>query len=76
LEKKDILLITHEWYPKHTLLDETPGWWYVPTEEILGRLCKKCDAFRVLSEFTSKEKDRKNKASCRKCKSEGSHGGG
>jgi hypothetical protein len=79
LEKEDVLLIPHYWYPEHTPLDETPGWWYVPTEEILGRVCKKCNAFdddRVLSEFTSKERGRKNKARCRKCKPEGSHGGG
>jgi hypothetical protein len=25
LEKKDVLLIPHEWYPKHTPLNETPG---------------------------------------------------
>jgi hypothetical protein len=76
LEKKDVLLILHDSCPEHTPLDETPGWWYVPTEEILGRVCKKCNALRVLSEFTSRERDRKNKASCRKCKPEGSHGGG
>ena len=43
---------------------------YVPTEAILGRVCKKCNSFCVLSEFTSKEWGRKNKASCHKCKPE------
>ena len=75
LEQKEVLLIPQERYPEYTPLDETPGWWYVPTEAILGRVCKKCNAFRVLSEFTSKGSGRKNKASCRKCKSEGSHVG-
>jgi hypothetical protein len=42
----------------------------VPTEEILGRVCKKCNAIRELAEFTGKEWDRKKKASCRKCKPE------
>jgi hypothetical protein len=70
LEQKEVLLIPQERYPEYTPLDETPGWWYVPTEAILGRVCKKCNAFRVLSEFTSKEWGRKNKASCHKCKPE------
>jgi hypothetical protein len=33
-------------------------------------VCKKCNAFRELAEFTGKEWDRKNKASFRKCKPE------
>jgi hypothetical protein len=40
LEKKDVLLIPHEWYPEHTPLNETPGCWFVPTEEILGSMQK------------------------------------
>jgi hypothetical protein len=69
-QSKDVLLIPQELYPDYKPKNETPGWWYVPTEEILGRVCKKGNAFRDLEDFTGKEWDRKNKASCRKCKPE------
>ena len=69
-KSRDVLLIPQEWYPDYKLKYETPGWWYVPTEEILGRVCKKCNAFRELVEFTGTEWDSKNKASCRRCKPE------
>jgi len=69
-KSKDVLLISQEWYPDYKPKYETPGWWYVPTEEILGRVCKKCNAFRELAEFTGTEWDRKNKASFRKWKPE------
>jgi hypothetical protein len=44
---KDVLLIPREWYPEHKPRYETPGWWYVPAEEILGRECKSCKAFAL-----------------------------
>jgi hypothetical protein len=30
---------------------ETQGWWYAPSEEVLGRECKSCSAFYDLAEF-------------------------
>jgi hypothetical protein len=47
-----------------------PGWWYVPEEIVVGRLCKRCNTFREKAEFTSNEWGRMIKAICRKCKPE------
>jgi len=47
---KDVLLIPRDWYPEHQPRYETPGWWYVPAEEILGRECKSCKVFHELTE--------------------------
>ena len=70
--RPNFLPIPQEWYPHYKPKYETPGWWYVPIEEILGRVCKKCNAFSELADFTKKgtDWDSKNKASCRKCKPE------
>ena len=32
-KSRDVLLIPQEWYPDYKPKYETPGWWYVPTEE-------------------------------------------
>jgi hypothetical protein len=46
-KSKDVLLILQECYPDYKPKYETPGWWYVPTEDILGRVCKKCNLLGV-----------------------------
>jgi hypothetical protein len=35
--RKDLLAVRHH-RNEHAERDETPGWWYVPTESILGRV--------------------------------------
>jgi hypothetical protein len=63
---------TTAWYPEDIPIDSKPGWWYVPAEAIVGRLCKRCNTFREKAEFTSNECDTQmmNNASCRKCQPE------
>ena len=67
---KDILLVPHAWYPDHTPKYETKGWWYVPAEEVLGRTCKSCNAFRALADFTGNKRKKTVPGICFRCKSE------
>ena len=68
--QKDVLFIPRAWYPEDIQIDSAPGWWYVPEESVVGRLCKCCNTFREKAEFTSNEWIRMIKSSCRKCKPE------
>jgi hypothetical protein len=65
--RKDVLLIPRAWYPEDMPIDSTAGWWYVPTEAVIGRLCRRCNTFRDKAEFTSNECGMMNKANCRNC---------
>ena len=67
---KDILLVPQAWYPDHTPKYETQGWWYVPAEEVLGRTCKSCNAFRALADFTGNKRKKTVPGICFGCKSE------
>ena len=69
---KDVLLIPREWYPEHKPRYETPGWWYVPAEEILGRECKSCKAFHELTEYAGAKRRKEGREQCRNCQSKGS----
>ena len=50
--QKDILLIPRKWYPEDIPIDSTPGWWYEPAEDTVGRLCKRCNTFCEQAGFT------------------------
>ncbi len=67
---KDILLVPQAWYPDHTPKYETQGWWYVPAEEVRGRTCKSCHAFRALADFTGNKRKKTVPGICFGCKSE------
>jgi hypothetical protein len=67
---KDILLVPQAWYPDHTPKYETQGWWYVSAEEVLGRTCKSCNAFRALADFTGNKRKKTVPGICFRCKSE------
>ena len=67
---KDILLVPQAWYPDHTPKYETQGWWYVPAEEVLGRTCKSCNAFRALADFTGNKRKKTVPGICFGCKTE------
>jgi hypothetical protein len=67
---KDILLVPQAWYPDHTPKYETQGWWYVPAEEVLGRTCKSCHAFRALEDFTGNKRKKTVPGICFGCKTE------
>ena len=49
---------------------ETQGWWYVPAEEVLGRTCKSCHAFRALEDFTGNKRKKTVPGICLGCKTE------
>lgn len=66
---KDVLLIPREWYPEYKPRYETPGWWYVPAEEILGRECKSCKAFHELTEYAGAKRRKEGREQCRNCQS-------
>ena len=66
---KDVLLIPREWYPEYKPRYETPGWWYVPAEEILGRECKSCKAFHELTEYAGAKRRKEGRGQCRNCQS-------
>jgi len=64
---KDVLLIPQAWYPEHKPKYETQGWWYVPAEKVLGRVCKSCSAFYELAEFAGAKRRKESSVHCRKC---------
>jgi hypothetical protein len=61
---KDVMLVPQAWYPDHTPKYETQGWWYVPAEEVLGRTCKSCHAFRALEDFIGKKRKKTVPENC------------
>jgi hypothetical protein len=46
---------------------ETQGWWYAPSEEVLGRECKSCSVFYELAEFAGTKRRKESPGQCRKC---------
>jgi hypothetical protein len=50
------LLITQAWYPEHKPKYKTQGWWYAPSEEVLGRVCKSCSVFYEFAEFVGSKR--------------------
>jgi hypothetical protein len=76
---KDVLLIPRDWYsePQDTSLCwwhqpryETQGWWYVPAEEVLGKVCKSCNAFCEIADFARAKLRREVLVRCYKCQLE------
>ena len=67
---KDVLLIPRDWYPEHQPRYGTKGWWYVPAEEVLGRVCKSCNAFCEIADFVGSKRRREVSVRCYKCQLE------
>ena len=63
---KDVLLIPRDWYPEHQPRYEKQGWWYVPAEEVLGKVCKSCNAFCETVDFAGAKQRREVLVRCDK----------